>query len=95
MVAWWCGGATTPLIPLIPLTCTDQQSIPQPGLEELVLGGLVDVDVTAEEELHVTGIIDEHHQLGADPHLGDVLEGGALPDDCSENGYKCDLNNIY
>jgi len=74
--------------PIQPLTCADQQSIAQPGLEELVLGGLVDIDVAAQQQLHVPGIIDEDHQLGPDPHLGYVLEGGALPDDCFENSCR-------
>lgn len=70
------------------LTCADEETIAQPGLEELVLGCLVDVDMAAQQQLHVPRIIDEDHQLGADPHFGDVLKGRALPDDCFENSCK-------
>lgn len=44
--------------------------------------------MAAQQQLHVPRIIDEDHQLGPDPHLGDVLKGRALPDDCFENSCK-------
>ena len=56
------------------LTGGDEEAVSEPGLEESVLLGLVNVDVAGEDDLNVTGVNQEDDQLGADPHLDHLVE---------------------
>lgn len=70
------------------LTCTDEQSISQPRLEETVFRRFVDVHVTAEQQFHITWIHQEDDQLRTDPDFDDLVEVLSFLDNVAEDGWK-------
>jgi len=51
------------------LTTGDEETITQPGLEESVFGGFVDVDMAGQDKLDVARIQQKDRELRSDPYL--------------------------
>lgn len=71
---------------LVP-TSTDKKTISKPGLEESVVVSFVNENVAAENQFDVPGVVQEHHQSGANPQFYHTLlvVGHALGDEVLED----------
>lgn len=50
-------------------TGTNEEAVSEPRLEEPVLISLVDVNMAAEDQLHVARVVQEHQKPGPNPNL--------------------------
>lgn len=75
-------------------TCTDEQSISQPRLEEAIFRRFVDVHVTAEQQFYITWIYQEDDQLRSDPDFDDLIEVLSFLDYVAEDGWKEDSQEL-
>lgn len=57
------------LIWLLIDTSTDKESIAKPRLEESIVLSLIDVNVAAQDEFDVTGVIQKDHKTRSNPQL--------------------------
>lgn len=72
---------------MIPIrTGRDEETVSEPGLEETILGGLVDVDVAGQDDLNVAWVHQEDQQLRSEPDLNDLIVLEGLPVQATKYG---------
>lgn len=54
-------------------TGRDKETVSKPGLEETILGRLVDINVARQDDLNVARIHQENQQLRSEPNFNDLI----------------------
>lgn len=77
------------------LTAGDQETVSEPGLEEPVLVGFVDVHVTREDHFHVARVCQEDQQFRSKPYPDDVIVVVRFVEDVLEDRCNRRIDNYF